>query len=493
MTRRLLLAVPAVALLALLAPAGAAAAPWTCQASVVRGQLGPAPAVEPITANQGAPECATQQAGGAPPPGLPGGATGSALFARTRVDGAAGNPAGQRATATASLGELSIPLLPGLPGLPAPPSIPAVTVPGFGSIDLNPAIQALAAQRGDLVAIRSLEARVTGQCSGGRPSIAGTWSIAGLTVLGVPISTNGALSRNLTIDSASIDPSDIDPAAVAPAGVDLSAFSAALRPVLDALPDIEIPSALARLRITPGERVEGRNTLTQRALSLSLSIGGQNVLDFVAGEAIVGGNGVPCGEATATQALRCTTRRLVLIDVVRRKGKVRLLGAADRRLAGRRVSIRYLDTGKRVARPRIGKNGLFRARVQLPPRAVRGTNRARYQARMGKERSLALKLARRLRVTKITPRGRRVVISGRVTQPLADPIQRITVTRRVSCGRVEVVKRFKPRKNGTFRVTLSGARTRQVATFRFRTLVRFREGNPRLFRTFTLPQYVDIG
>jgi hypothetical protein len=42
-------------------------------------------------------------------------------------------------------------------------------------------------------------------------------------------------------------------------------------------------------------------------------------------------------------------------------------------------------------------------------------------------------------------------------------------------------------------VTLTGASTRQVATFRFRTLVRYRVGNPRLFRTFTLPQYVDIG
>jgi hypothetical protein len=415
------------------------------------------------------------------------------MFARTSASGAASNPAGQRVSAAASVGELRIPLLPGLPGLPAPPAIPAVTVPGFGSIDLNPAIQALAANRGDLVNLRSLEARVTGQCSSGRPAIAGTWSVGRLTVLGVPIGTDEALSQNVTIDSASIDPSDIDPAAVAPPGVDLGAFSAALRPVLDALPDIQIPSAVARLRITPGERVEGRNTLTQRALSLSLSIAGQSVLDFVAGEATVGGNGVPCGEATATQALRCSTRRLVLIDVVRRKGRVRLLGAADRRLAGRRVSVRYLGSGKRVARPRVGSDGLFRARVKLPPRGERGTNRARYQARMGKQRSLPLKLARRLRVTKITPRGRRVIISGRVTKPLASPIQRITVVRRVSCGRVEVVKRFKPRKSGRFRVTLSGAKTRQVATFRFRTLVRYRVGNPRLFRTFTLPQYVDIG
>jgi hypothetical protein len=245
--------------------------------------------------------------------------------------------------------------------------------------------------------------------------------------------------------------------------------------------------------VTPGQQVRGSSTLTQRALSMSLSIAGQRVFDFVAGEATVGGSGVGCGAATAAQALRCTARRLVLIDVVRRKGRVRLLGAADRRLAGRHVSIRYLGSGKRVALPRIGKDGLFRASAKLPPRAERGTNRARYQARIGGERSLALKLARRLRVTSITPKGRRVVVKGRISKPLARPMQRITVTRRVSCGRVEVARRFKPRKSGRFSVTLGGASTRQVATFRFRTLVRYRVGNPKLFRTFTLPQYVDIG
>ena len=491
--RRLLSILPAFALLILIAPAGAAAAPWTCEASVVRGALGPAPPVEPITANKDQAECATQQAGGAPPPGLPNGATGSLLFARTSAIGAPSNPAAQRVSAEASLGELRIPLLPGLPGLPAPPSIPAVAVPGFGSIDLNPAIQALAAGTGDLVNLRSLDARVTGQCSGGAPRLIGTYSIGALSVLGIPISTDEAATRNLTIDSRSIDPSNIDPTLVAPPGVDLNAFKAALQPVLDALPNIQIPEALARLRITPGEQVRGRNTLTQRALSISLALGGQNVLDFVGGEATVGGNGVPCGEATATQALRCQTRRLVLIDVVRRKGRVRLLGAADRRLAGKRVSIRYTDTGKRVARPRVGTDGLFRATAPLPPKKVRNTNRARYQAALGKERSLRLKLTRRLRITSITPSGRNVIVRGRISKPLANPIHRITVTRRVSCGRVEVATRIKPRKNGTFRVKLRGAKQRQVATFRFRTLVRFRTGNPRLFRTFTLPQYVDIG
>ena len=75
----------------------------------------------------------------------------------------------------------------------------------------------------------------------------------------------------------------------------------------------------------------------------------------------------------------------------------------------------------------------------------------------------------------------------------APAIEPVTAIRRVSCGGARVVKRFKPRRNGTFRVTLQGANRRQVATFRFRTKVRFRAGNPRLFRTYTRPTYVDIG
>jgi hypothetical protein len=490
MRHRLLLALLATGALAVVAPAGASAA-WTCEAGALRGALGPSPAIEPITANKGAAACATQSAGGNPPAGLPGGASGALLFARTRIDGDAADPAAQRVTAEAGFGELRIPLVPGLPGLPAPPAVPPVSVPGFGTIDLNPLLQTLG--RGDLVNARGLTARATGQCLGGSVTLTGSSAVGSLTVLGVPLATDRETNRTLTIDSQSIDPSDLDPAALAPPGVDLAAFSAAIRPVLDALPNIEIPGAAARVRITPAVQVRRSGSLTQRALTVELSIAGQSVLNFVAGEATAGGTGIDCGRAVAAQALRCTTRRLVLIDVRRRGNRVRLLGAADSRLAGRRVSIHYMHTGKRVARPTVASNGLFRASAPLPGRRIRGTNRARYQARMGQERSLRLKLARRMRVTAITPSGRNVSVAGRIARPLARPIQQIVVTRRVSCGRVEVVRRFKPRRSGRFRVTLAGARTRQVATFRFRTLVRYRAGNPRLFRTFTLPQYVDIG
>jgi hypothetical protein len=492
MTPRLLPAALLCALLLLCVPGSAAAAPWTCEASVVRGTLGPAPAIEPVTANQGASECITRSAGGSLPGGLPLGVTGGLLFARTRADGDATRPSSQRVSAEAGLGDLRVPLVPGLPGLPLP-TPPVIAVPGFGSIDLGPAVRALAAPSGDLLNLRAMSARVTGQCSGGRPSLTGTSTVGSLSVLGVTIATDRAVSRTITIDSRSIDPSTLDPAVLAPAGVDLTAFAAAVRPVLDALPNIEIPAALASVRVTPASQVRNGDTLTQRALAVRVTIAGQTALDLTGGEATVGGTGVGCGAGVAAQALRCTKRRLVLIDVVRRKGRVRLLGAADRALAGRRVSIVYTDTKRRVARPKVGRDGLFRATAPLPPRAVRNTNRARYVARIGKERSLKLKLRRRLLIDSVRPKGRAVVMRGHITRPLGKPIQQVVVIRRVSCGGARVVKRFKPRRDGSFRVTLQGAKTRQVATFRFRTKVRFRVGNLRLFRTYTLPTYVDIG
>ena len=180
-------------------------------------------------------------------------------------------------------------------------------MPGFGTIDLNPAIRAVSDPQGDLLGLRAVTARVTGQCSGGSPSLSGTSSVANLTVLGVDLATDRAVSRTITIDSRSIDPSTLDPALLAPAGVDLAAFSAAIRPVLDALPPIAIPEALASVRVTPAVQIRRGDTLTQRALSIQVSIGGQSLLNLVGGEATVGGDGVGCGQGVA--ARRCAARR----------------------------------------------------------------------------------------------------------------------------------------------------------------------------------------
>ena len=165
--------------------------------------------------------------------------------------------------------------------------------------------------------------------------------------------------------------------------------------VLDALPTISIPATVATLRSTPGRKIEGGGKLTQHALDLKLTVGGQNVVDLTVGEATVGAAQVNCG-GVADLALQCTSRPIVLIDVVRRKGKVHLLGAASRRFAGRRVKIRFLASGKVVARPRV-RNPACSPRPPSCPRAgLRDTNRARYRPTIRKQKSLRLKLARRI-------------------------------------------------------------------------------------------------
>jgi hypothetical protein len=209
------------------------------------------------------------------------------------------------------------------------------------------------------------------------------------------------------------------------------------------------------------------------------------------GDATVGSANVNCG-GVADLALECTSRKLVLIDVYERAGRVQLLGAANRRFAGQRVRIVFTATGKTVARPLVTAGGLFRGTAKLPPLALRGTNRARYQARISKQSSLRLKLRRRLIVSSTAAKGGRVTIAGRVTRPLGSPVQTVVVKRRLSCGRYQVVKRFKPRPNGHFSITVGGPAQSQAAVYRLQTRVRKFETNPKLFPTFTLPRFVDL-
>lgn len=210
--------------------------------------------------------------------------------------------------------------------------------------------------------------------------------------------------------------------------------------------------------------------------------------------------GRACGLAPSTpgvwtqvesqRSLQCTGRKLMLIDVLRRGSHVELFGAADLSLLGRRVNIFLGTGGKRVATAVVGGDGFFHTTAPLPPARLRNTNAARYQARSGAERSLDVKLARRMIVGSISSSNRVVTISGRVTKPFAKPIAAISVQRRVSCTRWITEKRIKPRSDGTFTATLAGPPGDQVGVYRAATLVRKRAANRRLFPTFTLPRVI---
>ena len=211
--------------------------------------------------------------------------------------------------------------------------------------------------------------------------------------------------------------------------VDLGVLQATLKPILDTLPNVEVPALALRVGATPDAQTRVGDKLTRRALQLNVELAGTPLLDVVVGEATVDATGVTCGSVAAAAlgiGRNCTTRRLTLIDVVQRGNRVQLRGAADpRRFAGHTVRIVSRWNGRTVARLKVAASGLFTTKLKLPPSDVRHSNRARYQAFIGSERSLSLKLDRRMIVTSTRTAGtRKVTLSGRITGPLGTPVQR---------------------------------------------------------------------
>lgn len=490
-----------VAIATLAWPAGAAADGWTCEASALRAQVLTAPAVEPSTANRGATQCRAAVGAGGALPALPIGLSGSGLTASTRLEGPLAGPAkDQVARANGAVGDVGVASLPSLPiPLPEPDfsDLDALQVPGIGRVDLRPALEALIPPRTlpnlELLRVRAASSEASARCVSGVPRFSGSSAVAAVLVGGREIGLDRAVSETIRlIDSGSIDPSDIDVSkVVAPPGVDLGVLQAAIQPVLNQLPEIAIPDTVARVRVTPNERVESGTRLIQRALHAHISIAGVRLADVVAGEATVGLTDVGCG-GVADLALQCSLRRLVLIDVYERGGRVQLLGAADRRYIGRRVRIRFAADGRTVARPRVRRDGTFEATAPLPAANIRSTSRARYEARIGRQRSMRLKLVRRMLVTSMRSRRGTVTIAGRVVQPLTSPVEKIVVRRRVTCRTWRVVKRFRPDSDGSFRVRLPAPRDGEAAVYRMATRVKHFSWVPKTYPTFTLPRYVGV-
>lgn len=527
-------------------PSAASAAELNCDASAFRGTVLTAPAIEPVTANRNQPTCKPVTAG-LSTAALPLPLTAAAVVAQTAV----GTPSGpgQRAAAFGGIADLSIRALPELPiALPMIPPVPSVTVtlvpavPAVvvggvtitqavaattATVDVQAALRALLPNgklpNADLLRLTAGAAAAEAKCVDGATQLTGSSQVAGLSVFGRSVPTDRVVDESLSlIDSTAIDLSEVledlsqfvtltGPASGGAATVN-AAVLAALKPIVDLLPTITIPATLARVKVTPSSQVRSGNRLTQQALRVEVSIAGQNVADLVVGEASVTGADLECAPATvpattttttpaatatapatATQlALQCTTRRLVLTDVLRSGSRVRLLGAADKRFVGRRVGIVFSATGRQVATAVVRRDGSFATSAPLPPRAIRSTNRARYIARIGKEKSLDLKLERRMFVNAVRTRNGRLTINGRVTRPLGSPVQTITLVRRVSCKKTEVVKRFKPTRTGSFRVNVAAPPRQQAAVYRLGTRVRKTLRNPKLFPTFTLPRAVEL-
>jgi hypothetical protein len=507
---RTLLPLLAVAAATVAAPSSASAAGWGCSAAVLTGQ----PVGAPIAANAGPGTCSATSAGGSAP-ALPTPLQAGAASASTTLDGSGSDPAAQQAGATASLSSLSI-------GVPSnlPISLPTTTinVPVVGSVDITSALRTLVTvPTGTLVGVQAASATAGGQCAGGSPLLTGSSSTTGLTALGQTLPTGQALQQAITVVNATtIDPSLLNLSSLPPPVNALPSFL--IQPLLDALPSIPVPATLGQVGLTPGSQTLQGGTLTERSSQLTVSIAGQTVADLSLGEALVSGSDVTCsadsgggsggsdddggggtrgagggGGAAVPQAqLACTSRKLALNDVLDRGSYARLYGAADLRYVGRRVDVVSLWNGKVVARPIVLRDGTFQARGALPPKALRRSNRARYQARIGSERSLDLKLFRRMVIDEMSSSEGEVTIRGRVLGPLGKPTHAITIKRRVSCTREVTVKSVKPNGSGRFAVTVPAPPTGQAAVYRLQTSVPKDARSPKLFATFTLPRAVEL-
>jgi hypothetical protein len=478
-----------------------AAGTFRCDASALRGTVLGATTIEPVTANRGQTVCRTATGGGAnalPPP-----VAASALSAATTISGTPETQAGQTATAAGGLADIRVQLTPNiLNNLPIEQlvaNVPPLSVPLVGSVDLKPALrEALTSATLDLLQIQAVQASARARCSNGRPVFDATSSVVGVKVLGQDTPVNGLVEQSVNvIGGGSINPSQLDISKLAlPAGVTLDPVTTGLiRQALQTLPAIPIPPAVANIRLTPGEEIRTADGLTRRALHVELGLLGQSIVDLVVGEAVVGATADACSvPATVAQAaLECTSRRLVLIDVFQRGNRVRLFGAADKKYIGRRVPIFFKGNGRKVASPRVRQDGTFRATAPLPNKTIRETSRARYEAKIGFNTSLPLKLRRRMIVRRATLASGRVRIVGFVRRPLASPPRTLVLKQRVSCSKTRVVARIKPTSSGRFTVTVRAPKRGQAGTYRLSTFVQRTARSPKLFPTFTLPIYVDLG
>jgi hypothetical protein len=183
-------------------------------------------------------------------------------------------------------------------------------------------------------------------------------------------------------------------------------------------------------------------------------------------------------------ALACTSAKIVLINVFARGRRVVISGAARLDLAGRRVQIRLVHGRRALGSATIGADGTFALTVALPARAIRTTNKASYEAFVGLVHSSALKLTRRMVVTRASVSGGRVRLAGTVGPPRIRK-SRVTIRVRATCRRYRTVAVVALRQGGAWSASLPAPKDGGPASL-YRAQARVRAGR-RIITTYSLP------
>jgi hypothetical protein len=330
------------------------------------------------------------------------------------------------------------------------------------------------------ISVGHVSATQVESCSAGMSVASGSSRVDGLTVAGTPVSVVGGQSIDQSIAGVRIRTNQLNGDTRQALVLDVGANEYVLGEA------IASGDACASLPAGGGGEAGGTGAGAGGAGPPGATGSGLG-----SGSGTVGGT-LAYRLAASQLALQCPRRSITLIDVLQRGGRVALLGAADKTLLGRSVTITILAGHKRVARAVVGSDGFFGTTAALPSRALRFTNKASYQASIGSQRSAYLKLTRRMLVQSISSRAGKVAIAGRVVKPLSRPIAAILIKRRISCSSMVTVKRIKPRRDGSFSVTLAAPAHTPAALYLATTTVRQSLRNRRSYPTSTLPRVVVI-
>ncbi len=200
------------------------------------------------------------------------------------------------------------------------------------------------------------------------------------------------------------------------------------------------------------------------------------------------GNGDPVVPEIGQQM--CLRRAVNLTNVSEAGGRVAIEGWANpERFAGKKVSIKFALTGEVVARAKVAKSGAFSTSSELPAdryRTGNAANSARYQARIGKAKSLNLKLDRRSDIRSLTVDAQgTITLRGRIARPGARVVP-VVISSRNGCKSWKTVIKTRVRldSNGRFSVRIKGRSSASVYRFGASVVQGRRQV---IFPTYSLP------
>lgn len=201
--------------------------------------------------------------------------------------------------------------------------------------------------------------------------------------------------------------------------------------------------------------------------------------------------GVPKYAGSQT-LLQCGKKKLALTEVLPSGGKDVVRGVADSSYVGQKVSIKYVATGKTVARPTVGIDGTFSVTVKAPKGKTARGNLGRYAAAINNASSAALKRIRRMYTsTAYRTAGGSVYLSGRVTKPFPAGAK-VTVQIRKTCGSWRSSKSARVTSSGAFGVSVPVANNVDAVVVRVQGVVKAKAKSKKTSRSYTMPTAIQL-